>query len=98
MAEVIDLSGFDTARHVETRFPAVRLTRGGRTLYQLAQRVTDFASVVPGVPSHYASIIARFIADNPESWAFGPISLALQARQMDWTPFPGTENGVQFGP
>ena len=106
---MIDMSGFDTTRRVETRFPAVRLTRGGCTLYQLALGVTDFASVVPGVPSRYASAarggydeshartIARFMVENPEWWAFGAISLALAARQMDFAAFPGTENGVQFG-
>ena len=105
-----DLTGIDTSTDTGSTFPAVRLTRGGRTIYQLALRSKDFAEIVPSSPSKvaqqnqrgytetHATAIARYMIANPDSWAFGPISLALTNTYMDWEPFNSeADNGVSFG-
>ena len=104
------MADHDTTVRTEITIPAIRLRRGGRTLYQICLKADTFGQIVPTVPSrvvqtaqrayyeHHAKRIARFMIDNPDSWAFGPISLALTSKYMSFTAFGGlSANSVEYG-
>ena len=106
----ISMAGVITTPDAAIEVPAVRLNRGGRVLYQMALKSVVFGSVVPTVPMHvvqttqrgyheaHARRIARFIANNPNGWAFGPISLAIAPKHVGFRPFAGIgDTSVQYG-
>lgn len=110
MTDAPTMEGLDTRVHTQLRVPAVRLRRGGRTLYQLALKADHFGQIVPTVPGHvvqsaqrgfhesHARNIARFMMNNPDTWAFGPVSLALGSDYMGFEPYKGVgANGVEYG-
>ena len=110
MATTPNLTTLDTVVHTQITAPSVRIRRGGRTIYQLALKANDFGHIVPSVPSRFvgaaqrgfdeihARRIAKFMLDNPDTWAFGPISLALTPKYMNFEAADGLEdNSVEYG-
>ena len=87
--------------HLERQ--AIRLRRAGRTVFQLALDAQTFGDRIPQSPStmpsgtqrafdqRHAAKIYRYILDNPDSWAFNPIIIAANSRDVDWEPIAGTE-------
>ena len=110
MTDVPTMDGLDATVRAEIMAPAVRLRRGGRTLYQLALKADHFGQIVPPVPSrvvqtaqrgyheNHARNIAKFMLDNPDCWAFGPVSLALGSHYMTFQRYQGLSNAsVEYG-
>lgn len=99
---------FDATVRTEMKLPALRLRRGGRTLYQLALKADHFGQIAPTVPARiiqsaqrgftesHARRIAQFMLKFPDTWAFGPISLALESKYMNFEPFEGL-TGQEYG-
>ena len=113
MTDAPNMEGLATIPRTQSQLPAVRLRRGSRTIYQLALAVDDFEQIVPGAPQgiavgsssaqrgyieSHARKIARFMLDNPDTWAFGPISLVLESKYMTFERFQGlTVQSVEYG-
>ena len=95
--------------HLERQ--AVRLTRGDRTIFQLALDCQTFGDRIPQSPAtipsgsqrafsaSHARGIYLYILDNPDGWAFNPIIVAANSRDVEWEPIAGTsaEHAVQNG-
>ncbi|MDE2987421.1 MAG: hypothetical protein OXT70_05130 [Chloroflexota bacterium] len=108
MTDTATTATFDATVRTEIRLPALRLRRGGRTLYQLALKADHFGQIAPTVPARiiqsaqrgftetHARKIAQFMLKFPDTWAFGPVSLALESKYMTFEPFDGLR-GQEYG-
>lgn len=81
---------------------AQRLSQGGRTVYYLSLRMSQFDDILPSevdpgvitvnrrfVPSH-AKAIEQYLRST-DDWVLGPVTLSVDPDYIRFTPFPGQD-------